>query len=67
MLTIKEKRIELGLLQKEIASFLDVPRRVYGDWETGLHEPNINNLIKLSLFFKTTVDDIIGIEKKGEL
>ncbi len=59
---LKELRIENGLLQKDIAQYLNVRNTTISAWETGDNEPDIYTLIKLAKFFKVTIDYLVGYE-----
>lgn len=45
---------------KEAAQQLDMPYTTYVNYEKGTREPNSETLIKLSKFFGTTIDDLLG-------
>lgn len=49
-----------GLTQKQLADALFVSDKTISKWETGLTEPNIDMLKKLSKYFNISVDDLIA-------
>ena len=60
--TIKEKRIELGLTQKEVADYIGVTEATVSRWESA----NISNMrrdriAKLATILKMSPADIMGI------
>ena len=59
---IKELRIKKGLTQQQVANDLNINRMKYNHYELGNSEPNIETLIKLSDYYHTTVDEILGHE-----
>ena len=59
---LKELREENNISQKEIAEFLNVKQNTYSQYETGKRQLPIDVLIKLSKFYKTTTDYILGLE-----
>ena len=59
---LKELREENNISQKEIADFLNVKQNTYSQYETGKRQLPIDVLIKLSKFYKTTTDYILGLE-----
>jgi len=59
---LKELRTGKGLSQEELARELSVQRYYISNLEQGRTEPDINMLIKLSQYFKVTVDYLVGIE-----
>ena len=58
---IKDLREDRDLLQKDIALFLNITIRQYRRIEKGENELSYNSLIKLSEFYNTSVDYILGI------
>lgn len=63
MLNIKlrEIRKKHGYTQKEIAEVLGIDRSTYTFYETGTTSPAIVSLIKLSRFYGTTLDNLVGV------
>ena len=59
---LKEIRKQLGFSQEDIANQLGVHNTTYGNWELGKTEPDIDNLIKLSKIFRTSIDHLLGLE-----
>ena len=59
---LKELREENNISQKEIAEFLNVKQNTYSQYETGKRQLPIDVLIKLSKFYNTTTDYILGLE-----
>ena len=61
---IKEKRLELNILQKDISSYLGISISKYSKIENGLLEPKI---IELSLIMKyLEIDPNILIKEKSK-
>ena len=56
---LRELRNKSGLTQNEIASKLGVSGQTILNWENGLYEPKINQLIKLADLFNVSVDYLI--------
>ena len=46
--------------QKEIASYLNMTRQVYGSYERGERELPVWALVKLADFYQTSTDYILG-------
>lgn len=59
---IKSLRKNSKLSQADLAKNLDVTQQAVGKWETGKSVPDSTTLKKISEFFKTTVDFLLGIE-----
>lgn len=57
---IAELRKDRGLLQKELAQLLDVSIGTISNYETGVHNPEIETLIKLADYFNVSVDYMLG-------
>lgn len=65
---IAELRKDKGLLQKELAQLLGVSIGTISNYETGVHNPEIETLIKLADFFHVSVDYMLGrIKFRGAL
>ena len=59
-LFIKEKRVSLGLTQKELANNLNITDKAISKWETGLGLPDISLLEPLSNILGVTVTEILN-------
>ena len=57
---IKELRIEKGLLQSDVAKYINKSERMVGFYENGKRDPNTDTLIKLSELLDASVDYILG-------
>lgn len=57
---IKELRERKGLYQSDIAKLLDTSQQQYSRYETGTEMP-YSLLVKLALFYNTSVDYILGL------
>ena len=60
MIRIRELRIERNMTQLELAMELDIGNTTLQQYETGLHEPNFDMLIKIADYFDVTIDYLIG-------
>ena len=58
----KSLRIEKGIGQVELAKQIGVSKGLISLWENGLREPTMSSLIALSLYFKVTIDYLVGLE-----
>lgn len=57
-MAIREKRIEKGLTQDELAAALNIRRTTISMWETGNSMPRGEVLIKLAKVLGCTIDDL---------
>lgn len=57
---IKDLREDRDLIQKDIANILGMSQRGYSHYENGKNIPN-ELLIKLALFYNTSIDYILGL------
>lgn len=57
---IKELRIEKGLLQSDIAKYINKSERIVGFYEKGQRDPSTETLLMLSELFGVSVDYILG-------
>ena len=58
---IKILRKNAKMTQKELAEILDTSASAVGMYEQNRREPDIETLIKLSLFFRVSCDYLLGI------
>ncbi|GAW99615.1 Cro/CI family transcriptional regulator [Secundilactobacillus mixtipabuli] len=58
-LQIKLNRERLGLTQDELAAKLYVSRQTISNWETGHSYPDLENLLRLSILFDVSLDDLL--------
>lgn len=61
---IKEKRIQFGWTQEQLASRLFVTRQAISKWERGLNIPDYDSLLHLSELFNLTINDILKSSEK---
>ena len=57
---LKQCRLQNGLSQKAVATFLEVSERAYQHYELGTREPNIDTLVKLADLFNVSLDYLCG-------
>ena len=60
---LRELRNKSGLTQNEIATRLGVSGQTILNWENGIYEPKINQLIQLADLFNVTVDYLVERER----
>ena len=59
---IKLERLSKQLSQKQVAEKLGIKTQSYCTYESGLTIPTNENLLKLSLFFNLSLDDLFEIK-----
>lgn len=64
---LKLLRQEAGLGQIELANKLGVSKGIISLWENGLREPNLASLVEIALFFKVSLDELVGMEELKKL
>ncbi|RDV81696.1 XRE family transcriptional regulator [Ammonifex thiophilus] len=59
---LKNLRKQKGLLQKEVAASIGVPRSTYASWESPANKslPETEHLVKLADFFGVSIDYLLG-------
>lgn len=57
-MTLKERRLEAGFSQAELARLLEVGQPTVSMWESGM-TPRPDKLVKLATLFHCTVDDLL--------
>lgn len=60
-LRIRDLREDKDLTQKELAKILNVSQQTYSRYETGEIVIDIHSLIKLSSFYNTSIDYLVGL------
>ena len=58
---IRDLREDSDLLQKDLAAMLGVAQTTYSNYEIGEREVPITVLIKLSDYYNTSVDYLLGL------
>lgn len=58
---IRNLRIDQGITQKEIASYLNVKQNTYSQYEIGVLNYPLEIVIQLAVFYKTSVDYLVGL------
>ena len=58
---IRALRQEKGLTQKQVAEWLGVHVRTYGELERGCRVPKLRMLVGLADLFETSVDYLVGM------
>jgi len=63
---IRDLRVDADLTQEKIAQMLGVKQNTYSQYELGVLKYPVEVLIKLAVFYDTSVDYLIGLtdEKK---
>lgn len=67
MTTLGEKlkvlREKKKLLQKEVASELNIKSQTYSRYENNLRVPDIHTLVKIANYYKVSTDYLLGVDK----
>lgn len=58
---IKDLREDSDITQKVLADYLHIKQNTYSQYETGQRQLPIDVLIKLSVFFNTSTDYLLGL------
>ena len=61
---IKKLRNELKISQKDLAESLNVSRQTINAIETGKFDPSLTLTIKITRFFKNSLEEIFIMEKQ---
>jgi len=62
---LEDLRIDLDKTQEEIAQILNCKREVYRRYEKGINEIPVWAVIKLSQYYGTSVDYLLGLTDNG--
>lgn len=58
---LRDLREDRDMKQRELASFLNCSQQVYSNYELGQRDIPTDVLIKLSAFYRVSVDYILGL------
>ena len=58
---LKKLRNDRSLSQAKIAPMFGIAQQTYAQWETGQCQPDIETILKLTVFFDVTADYIMGL------
>lgn len=58
---LRDLREDHDLTQTEIASYLNIKQNTYSQYENGVRQIPNDMLIKLALYYNTSVDYILGL------
>lgn len=61
MIRLKDLREDKDLYQKDIAKILNVSQQQYSRCETQENQLSYDGLIKLAIFYNTSIDYILGL------
>ena len=60
-LKIRDLREDNNLLQRHLAEYLNCKQQTYSRYEIGVVEPPLDVMEKLSLYYNTSVDYLMGL------
>lgn len=58
---LKDRRVQLGMTQRQVASSLGVAQPVYQRFEKGIFECNYAQLVSLCKLFDLSADYLLGL------
>ena len=58
---LKERRLQLGLTQREVAALLGVAQPVYERFEKGVYECSYDQLVAICKLFDLSSDYLLGL------
>lgn len=61
---LKESRVNKGFSQGDVAEHLQISRQSISKWETGNGYPDLDNLVKLSVYYEVSIDDLLKENQK---
>ena len=59
---IRQLREREGISQSALAEALGATRAAVNAWEMGISNPSMQSLVELSLFFRVSVDHLLGLD-----
>ncbi|MEL7610780.1 MAG: helix-turn-helix transcriptional regulator [Bacillota bacterium] len=61
---IRDLREDQDLTQQKMAEYLDCDQSLYSKYERGERDVPVHILVKLALFYNTSVDYLVGLTKE---
>lgn len=58
---LKQRRLQLGLTQMQVAKEAQIAERLYQDYEYNKREPGVRTAIRIARVLNSTVEDIFGV------
>ena len=65
-LRLRDLREDNDLTQKEVAAYLGIDQRTYSNYETEKRSMPMEQYRSLAIFYKTSVDYLIGLTDSNE-
>lgn len=62
-MSLKSKRIESGITQKEAADMFGIKYRTYQNYENGVTSPDMDTAAKFARYFSCTIGDLFDLEE----
>lgn len=59
---LKQLREENGLTQEALAKATNISQAGIAKWETGDRTPSLDNFVTLAVFFKCSMEYLVGLE-----
>lgn len=52
-------RTEMGMTQEQFRKIINVSRQAYSNYETNKRTPDLDTLVRISLFYGISIDDLV--------
>ena len=65
-LRLRDLREDNDLTQKEVAAYLGIDQRTYSNYETEKRSMPMEQYRSLAIFYKTSVDYVVGLTDSNE-
>ena len=59
---LKRRRKSCGISQDTLAKAMNVSRSCIRNWEVGVRMPSLEDVIKLTVYFRVTSDYLLGLD-----
>lgn len=64
---LRDRAKDLGLTNAEVARKADLSEQRFGNYVTGLREPDLSTLVRIATALETTPDHLLGVSLLPEL
>lgn len=59
---LKSERLACKMTQKQVAELMGIKTQSYQAYENNISLPSVENLLKISIIFNISIDELFGME-----
>lgn len=58
---LRDCRKKGGYTQRDVSIYCDLTEKAYQNYELGTHEPKLSILMRIAVFYKVSIDYLVGL------